>query len=433
MEGLFLVLAIAGAVASAAPGEPVAHAGEVPALAKLLERTGWTPTPELTGNIKIGDVFATTPQGEQWQAEGCLSATPRVAPYTEVEVSSQLQLGVSVRAGIARVGGEATLTKVMRFGAPEHHSLPGLGLQLTPACRDPLLALADRGADLRDWYIVKEVMVAEISEQTCGEVDAEGRFLAFSGEADLQQSCAQASQGKVAVAWRTVRLPDLDPALARPGTAPLAQGPAGAPAAVPAAEVMAPAPPEPGLSDNELVAMARLAEMSAPPVGSRAPSSPSADPLVAALMQGASELPSAVDAAPPPATPAVAASPPADLGGLRTDGFYACLVPILGTALLTQPVGLLVSAEGRGAVIFALTGRGLERNYWASRASLDRSRSAPQAVAIEHGAAFIFDGLDVVVRQTFADSAIFDVWWKGVNRVNGIGASKLECDFLSER
>lgn len=96
-----VLLALCAAPAQAGPGDPVANASEIPALASLLQRTGWAATPELTGNIRIGDVYASTQQGQQWQAEGCLAAKARVSPYTQVELSTQLQMGVSVKMVVA--------------------------------------------------------------------------------------------------------------------------------------------------------------------------------------------------------------------------------------------------------------------------------------------------------------------------------------------
>jgi hypothetical protein len=391
------------ATAAAAPVEPIANAGDVPALSKLLERTGWAPTPELTGNIQIGDVFASTPQGQQWQAEGCLSAKPRSAPYTEVEVSTQLQLGVSVRAGVARAGADTSLSKIVRFGAPEHHSLPGLGLALTDECKTLLTAQADLGRDLRNWYIVKEVMLAEISEQTCGEVDASGRFMAFSGGTELAQSCAQSSQGKVAVAWRTLPLPEVDPSLAR--------------AAIAAPAITAPAVTE----QSRPVAEAQ-------PTGAQLASS--AEPM-GATPTGATGAPSSVDASSTSANTTEAAAKVKQVNGVpfRTDGYYQCLVPILGTAVLVQPVGLIVGEAGHWWMYFALTGRGLDRSYWGNRAEIDKNAGLTFARATTPLISISMPGALVEVKDLSRDEMLVNFWWRGANLLNGVGAEEMTCYF----
>ena len=114
--------------------DPAASAADIPVLAHLLEKTGWVPTPELSGGFKPGDIFAVTDQGHQWQGEGCFAAEARVSTYTATEVVAQLQVGVSTPLA----GAEAGLHKKVRFGTPMHEALPGLGLQPTAACLQSL-------------------------------------------------------------------------------------------------------------------------------------------------------------------------------------------------------------------------------------------------------------------------------------------------------
>jgi hypothetical protein len=369
-----VLLALCAAPAQAGPGDPVANASEIPALASLLQRTGWAATPELTGNIRIGDVYASTQQGQQWQAEGCLAAKARVSPYTQVELSTQLQMGVSVKMGVAKVEGSGSLTKKMRFGAPEHHALPGMGMVLTADCLSQMEALVANQRDLSGWYVVKEVLMAEIAEQSCGEVDAEGRFVAFgAANAELAQACSQSSPGPVAVAWRTVPLSELAPSLS-----------------IRAREEVVPAP-TPQASTIPVDAV--VASMQPPTVESR--------PL------------------------------PGPAGGsahsLRTDGFYDCEVPILG-GLSVQPISLVIFDDGRVNLGVALTARGLSRNYPMLRNNPSRA-NARLAVGAR-GIELRDPGADIVITAHDAAGATVDLTWLGMNKVNGAGARGLFCPFV---
>lgn len=211
------------------PADPAASAADIPVLANLLEKTGWVPTPELSGGFKPGDIFAVTDQGHQWQGEGCFAAEARVSTYTATEVVAQLQVGVSTPL----VGAEAGLHKKVKFGTPMHEALPGLGLTPTAACVQALQAAAQTH-DLAEWYVVKEVLRAEITEQTCGRIDANGTFNPFvQMDASLSSSCAMGSLEPVAVAFRTISVETLFEASP---TAPVAEP--------------APPPPDPSQFQN---------------------------------------------------------------------------------------------------------------------------------------------------------------------------------------
>ena len=185
-------LLLLAALALGRPLHPAANAGELPILADLLTRAGWSPTPELSGVFQPGDVFRITPAGHQLFAAGCVTATPRESSYTGLELTSQLSLGV----GVARGG----LTRKLRFGAPAQRTLAEIDLVPSPACA-AALAQAPRPEEL---YLVKEVLIAELSEQICGQLDAKGRFLpAASPEAEARLGCAQIALLPVAVGFRT--------------------------------------------------------------------------------------------------------------------------------------------------------------------------------------------------------------------------------------
>jgi len=186
--------------------KPATSAAEIPALAELLERAGWQPTPELSGTFEAGAIFTVTQLGHQLALEGCFEVAPKVSTYTQAEVITQLQAGVSVKvgAGAGTVGAEVGLVKKVKFGTPTHFALPALEMEPTPDCEAKLKKAAQRGLALSQMYVVKEVLFAEIAEQTCGRVDIEGRFVGLGqAEAELAMACAQDSLEPVAVAYRT--------------------------------------------------------------------------------------------------------------------------------------------------------------------------------------------------------------------------------------
>jgi hypothetical protein len=218
---------------SAAAAGPAASAADIPVLANLLEKTGWVPTPELSGGFQPGDIFAVTEHGHQWQGDGCFAAEARVSTYTATEVVAQLQVGVSTPLAGAEVG----LSKKVKFGTPMHEALPGMGLLPTEDCLRSLHAAA-RTHDLSGWYVVKEVLRAEITEQTCGRIDAKGAFNpVVQMDASLSSSCAMGSLEPVAVAFRTLPVSELFDAEAA--------GAVAAPAAAPASADGAPAADDP--------------------------------------------------------------------------------------------------------------------------------------------------------------------------------------------
>lgn len=194
--------------------QPAASAADIAPLQRLLDETGWEATPELSGIFAPGAVFSSEGGQHRLMARGCVAATPETHPYTSMELVRQLQAGVSVRTGFGRVKAEGALVKRLTFGVPEHHSLPRLELELTEACASQLHSVPT--ASLRHLYVVQEVLMAQIAEQTCGRVDAKGRFVGLGeAEAELAAACEQVSLEPVAVGYRTVPLQAL---LTRPAS-----------------------------------------------------------------------------------------------------------------------------------------------------------------------------------------------------------------------
>ncbi len=190
--------------------QPSASAAEIPALAQLLEKAGWEPTPELSGVFRAGSVFRVEGATHSLMVRSCFDAEEVRDTYTSAEVVSQMQAGVRVKLGLGGASGHGELVKRVKFGTPEHATIERLAMVPTPSCRE-MLQQVPRDA-LGSMYAVQEVLTAEIAEQTCGRVDASGRFVGVGQiEGELAQACMQESLEPVAVAYRVVPLSDLLP------------------------------------------------------------------------------------------------------------------------------------------------------------------------------------------------------------------------------
>jgi hypothetical protein len=183
--------------------EVAVSAADIPPLAGLLDRAGW-PTPELSGVFLAGNVFEVTDHGHRLLSATCIAEPPVESSYTSAELVVSMQAGVTVGNPIAAIGASAGLVKKMKFGAPLQRSIPGLGLELTAPCREKLARLDP--AVLASAYVVQEVLLAEIVEQTCGYVDVKGRIVNVGPETELGRACMQEALEPVAVGYRRVPL-----------------------------------------------------------------------------------------------------------------------------------------------------------------------------------------------------------------------------------
>jgi len=188
---------------------PAVNASEIPALAKLLDKAGWTPTPELSGVFKAGSIFLDDGSGHSLMVRDCFGTPATSDTYTSMELVTQLQGGVRVRAGLVSARGSGSLVKRVKFGTPVHHTLERLAMNPTPECLE-MLGRATAEA-LGQMYAVQEVLTAQIAEQTCGRIDAKGRFVGLgSAEMELSRACMQESLEPVAVAYRRVPVSELE-------------------------------------------------------------------------------------------------------------------------------------------------------------------------------------------------------------------------------
>jgi len=185
---------------------PVASAAEIPALAGLLGKVGWTTTPELSGVFQVGRIFKDDGTGHSLMVRDCFEAEPGSDPYTSTEVVSHMQAGVRVGWGM-KVKSSASLVRTVKFDVPVHHTLERLAMTPSLECA----AMLDTATDVEQasMYAVQEVLTAVITEQRCGRLDATGRFVVASADAELEQVCSQQSHKPVAVAYRSVPVQDL--------------------------------------------------------------------------------------------------------------------------------------------------------------------------------------------------------------------------------
>lgn len=196
-------------------GSGMGDPGFVKPLSELLSDAGWTETPELSGVFKVGSIFRIQEGGHGLMVRNCFEANAETDTYTSMEVVSQLQAGVSVRAGLFGVKASGDIVKRVRFGTPEHHTVERLVMNPTEECQQ-LLAKVPKG-DVGHMYAVSEVLTAEISEQTCGRINAKGGFVGLGkAEAELSAACSFESMEPVAVAMRTVPLSELLEEAVRP-------------------------------------------------------------------------------------------------------------------------------------------------------------------------------------------------------------------------
>lgn len=212
-----LSLSAQGSGLKAMRGSGLGDSTAIRPLTELLDDAGWTETPELSGVFKVGSIFRVRDGGHGLMMRHCFNAVQETDTYTSMEVVSQLQAGVSVRTGFFGAKASGEVVKRVRFGTPEHHTIERLAMEPTEDCMIRLAKLPER--ELDEMYAVTEVLTAEISEQTCGKVDAKGRFVVFGkAEAELTAACALESLEPVAVAMRTVPLRELIDEAVRPQT-----------------------------------------------------------------------------------------------------------------------------------------------------------------------------------------------------------------------
>ncbi len=159
----------------------------IPALAKILAEAEWDVTPEMSGIFAPGAIFEQTSKGHQLWSNTCIEAKPQAFPYVAMEMTSALQGGVQVQVGVGSVGASAKLLRKVSFGTPDQITIPKASLRLSQSCVELLEEGAHQGLDLSAFYLIKEVLSAQIRGCEEWDLGASGSVLGL-GSADLGAS-----------------------------------------------------------------------------------------------------------------------------------------------------------------------------------------------------------------------------------------------------
>jgi formylglycine-generating enzyme required for sulfatase activity len=217
-------LLLLGNAAEARPKPADVGGGEVPALEATLVAAGWTMTPERSASYTVGDIYSRATNTPVAFKADCFDAEPRENAYTSLEVVQAMKAGARVPLGMARFKAEGMEYKQLKFAEPYMTELADMHLLPNDKCQK---FLASR-KDLADLFVIKAVLSAEVKEQMCRSIDAAAGALGFGASASAQQECVQASEGHVAVAYKTQQAASLVSMAAAPvamATAPAAPVP----------------------------------------------------------------------------------------------------------------------------------------------------------------------------------------------------------------
>ena len=102
---------------------PAVNAAEIPVLAGLLNKAGWTPTPELSGVFQVGRIFKDDGTGHSLMVRDCFDGEVGSDSYTSSEVVSHLQAGVRVGLGL-KVKASGSMVRKVRFDVESQQHTP---------------------------------------------------------------------------------------------------------------------------------------------------------------------------------------------------------------------------------------------------------------------------------------------------------------------
>ena len=176
-----------------------------PSLDEILTSAGWTMTPERSSTYSAGDVYSRASNSPVMFNADCFAVTPREGLYTSLEVIQAMKAGARVPLGIARVRAGGMEYKQRRFAEPFVSEIASLQLNPSQSCRDTL-ARFDDPADL---FVITSVLSAEVKEQLCRSIEGGASVAGFKVGGEMQQECAQESEGHVVVAYKTRSWPDV--------------------------------------------------------------------------------------------------------------------------------------------------------------------------------------------------------------------------------
>jgi formylglycine-generating enzyme len=218
LAGLFYLSLLCN-TAQARPKPADVGAAEIPALEATLVAAGWTMTPERSASYNVGDIYSRASNTPVAFKAKCFDAEPRENAYTSLEVVQAMKAGARVPLGIARFKAEGMEYKQLKFAEPYMTELADMDLVLKEQCQK---FLASR-SDLEDLFVIKAVLSAEVKEQLCRSIDGAAGALGIGASASAQQECVQASEGHVAVAYKTQEAASLVSMAAAPVATPTTQ------------------------------------------------------------------------------------------------------------------------------------------------------------------------------------------------------------------
>jgi TPR repeat protein len=189
----------------------VASAEKLPDLNQVLTNAGWTITPEMSAAFSTpGDILDAN-HGLQAAGKDCFDAKPREGAYTSMEVTRSLTAGVRMSVMVTGVRAGMGIEKKLVFDTPTYQQIAQLDLVPNDACLKKLEGARARGIDMSRWYVITEALSAVIQKQECGSYSASAGGFVVSGDAEVQQMCAQTSLEPVAVAYKVVPVVDVMP------------------------------------------------------------------------------------------------------------------------------------------------------------------------------------------------------------------------------
>ena len=209
-------------VTEAVEGEngPDVTGAEIPALAAVLAKTGWEPTPAMDGKFMVGGIYD---GNHDVQLTGCIGAAPTAAAVAEIEADIRAGVQGRFRSGVAGAEVELDIVRRMWLGTPTNLYIPALDVALTQQCTQKLQVAQRAGTDLSDWYLIYKVLQSTIENNECGKVEG-GVFLKLT-DAELKaygiQSCAIKSTEPVPIGFGTRDITELlgaPPAASAPGS-----------------------------------------------------------------------------------------------------------------------------------------------------------------------------------------------------------------------
>ena len=189
-------------VGSRAEAKPKASSTVEPTpLEQVLTAAGWIMTPERSSTYTVGDIYNRSTNTPVAFRADCFDAEPREGVYTSYEVVQAMKAGANIPLGVAKIKTAGMQYKKLQFAEPYMTELADMHLIPNATCTNYLRTLDTGVADL---FVIKAVLSAEVKEQICSTLDGKIGVRGIAGvDASSQQQCEQASEGHVAVAYKT--------------------------------------------------------------------------------------------------------------------------------------------------------------------------------------------------------------------------------------